>query len=210
MKRKVFVCFIIFNVILASITLYSAFAGILWLLGLIMAVITLEVYSYLGYYLQKKYKRKMIINPKDDIERNFDRLVIGDATSIIETKDNALYLTSYNSNFITDCELIKRYYSFVKNGGYIDLYINRGNKFYFNCKSIDPFSYDLLHKVTLYENGINKLRFYRGLMICSITFPIIVLFRKKHLTNKYDDSELYFVSISDFCNKRMIKLQVYI
>ncbi len=209
MKKKVLAIIVLFGMVYFAMILYSIIAVRIVLLVILALGLIICIYACLGIFLYRKFINKMIVDPISNIERNYDRLVVGDISATQMSEDRSFRLLVYHSNLVTDIELIKRYHSFVKNGGQINLYICARNRKYFCSKNLDSFSYPLLHKVTLYENQIGKKRYYIGFLKTALLFPLFQLFTTKRDVASFDEMNEQMKELIRFCTERSLTFHIY-
>lgn len=163
----------------------------------------------------RKYISKKIPDIFSNMTRNYDVLILGDyGVAKKYTDKHDFDCSNYYRNFYTDYLVAQRYYSMLKKGGIIKIYINGHNKKYFSQKKISPFDYGFLHMVTCMEQEVkNKSIIHKinmmlnGLRLKKVTNKN----RRKGIVKKAEiDQYKQLAEIKDFCAERNIKLEVMV
>ena len=204
-KKLIIVNFIlvVFNVISLKKEIYVAFI----LLLLIMIFIDFSYFLEKRTNICKNWKKApdLLVNDK----RNYDILILGDKSYEFHYK-NGLDLTISFSNLHSDYLILQRYYSLLKLGGKVELYMPN-NKKYFKNKNISIFALNLLHPVTILDHS--KLLYNYYYKWEEFMNPLIFIFKNLFCYNYSKINEMDFILLKDiqaFCKERGLQIFFYL
>ena len=124
------------------------------ILAIVFVVILLLSFLIFTYYKFRLFRKNHIKSLSVNLERNYDVLVLGDSKIVPEQDATCAVYTNYYRNIHTDRLVLERYYSLVRTGGIIRLYIDKLDRKYLAGKCISPFDFQYLHPVTLFEERV--------------------------------------------------------
>ncbi len=211
MKRKLVFFFIAFFVcvcIVISVICVLNSLIVLATLSLFFAVVV--VFSLVCVTLYRKFMRNRIIDPKIDLKRNYERIMLGEMSKQETVTDNTLDLRGFHRNAYTDILLTERYYSFLKQNGCVDIFAFNSD-YYLNSHRINQIDYPLLHPVTLLEHGISKYTYRFALLnpIFGLMYIFYRIFNKRNKMTVHPYSVDIFEPLVSFCKERNIKIVIH-
>lgn len=162
----------------------------------------------IGYGTNKLLKRKIEIANKDmidfmhDSRRNFDKLIIGDATkAVIENSSNSLcFIHSGRTLFASYLYLI-HFFSFLREDGYGKVYIYFSNKTR-NKMYVSIFDILVFHRVV-------RMRFKASSTLID-RYPLLFYLKKFRNEHYFVDKREMSIEdrIQEFCKLRNIKVEL--
>lgn len=203
MKKKIVLfgmaCFCLIYVILI---VWSCIFQIYLLLGFLLLICFVGCISVYGLILYRRFMADRMIDPKNNLKRNYKRILLGSFNKE-EKSDDALDLRGYRRNFYVDSLLVQRYYSFLAPDGKIIIKTQKSNK-YRDSTKICVLDYPLMHPVTLLEHGVKPPKYilynpFVGLLFLSVMISSKICVKKT--TIEVEDKELM-----DFCKQRGIHI----
>ena len=94
------------------------------------------LFAYSGF---RKWRREHIRSLSVNLDRNYSSLSLGDY-AIVPKQGGDICYANYFRNLHTDRLIMERYFSLLKKGGAVRLYIDTGDKAYFSNKKIAPYA----------------------------------------------------------------------
>ncbi len=146
-----------------------------------------------------------------DLKRDYEYIHVG-TRRLYENR--GLDLANLNRNFYTDIKIIERFYSLIKENGYISMEIKNDRNYIIQNK-ISPFDYCLMHPVVVYSESYYKYKYvykYKEIFTGIYYFFIKYIIKRDKLDNcNYVElnkfiSKLY--DLSEFAKERGLLLQV--
>lgn len=175
--------------------------------------------SYLVYKSYLSYRANHILSLSKNLKRNYVGLILGDSAITPNPGDNEISYANYYRNIYTDKLMLERYYSLVKAGGCVKLYIDLHKSVYHETRKVSTFDYQYLHPVTLLEEGIdlnfvgsNKVKLIN---LIKYIFTCLGRYKKKVCFSamKIDQSNNFYCTIKEmdeFCKKRGLELKIFV
>lgn len=189
---------------------------IIILMSIFIICCAVFLFAYSGF---RKWRREHIRSLSVNLDRNYSSLSLGDY-AIVPKQGGDICYANYFRNLHTDRLIMERYFSLLKKGGAVRLYIDTGDKAYFSNKKIAPYDCQYLHPVTLYEENVSPsaISSKKRLILNTLRF-ITTGFgkRKKHLQFVKADgcvpeileSNDDFIKMQQLCSKKQLALEIY-
>lgn len=177
---------------------------------LIFLVAIFTACTFVGMICYRCFMRKKIMDPKIDLKRNYDRILLGEISKQERVLENTLDLRGYHRNAYTDILLAERYYSFLKQNGCIDLFVSNTD-YYIKTNKINPIDYPLIHPVTLLEHGIPEFIYKYALLnpMIGLMYFFFRIGNPFHWTEGECHMDTRLEPLACFCEERRVCLIVH-
>lgn len=186
---------------------------------LVLVAVFFMVLAICIYKSFLSYRANHILSLSKNLKRNYSSLMLGDYAITPKPCVNEISYANYYRNVYTDRLILERYYSLVKSGGSVNLYIDLHQSALHNKNKVSSFDYQYIHPVTLFEEGIDlnhaNSKKIKILNLFKYIFTGMGKYKKKcKFSTMIIDQTTGFYSIieemDDFCKKRELKLNVFV
>ena len=211
--KKLLILFFLCTTVSAVLLLLCAFNQWWILAAIIITGLCGMILSLLGLLRYKKFIEPILIDPKQNLKRNYKFLVLGKLNSDRENNGQILDMRGYSRNLYVDFLMLQRYYSFLDSTGTILWEIDLSDIAYIEKHHISILDYLLLHEVTLIEHGIQmrSVKIKIRILLIGLVYFYYVLKNKIYIKSnkKYELNKNSIINEAyTFCNDRNLNIQI--